>query len=120
MEEILKIFGTDTAVAIAWICTVGSFLYALVQKSNVTKITQKFDKLSLNYNDIKVENSTIQQKFESLEISYRALQVQNTFLEQKIVEIENNDIHDNHQEVHQNGQNNFNQGVIKGDFVYNK
>ncbi|WP_236797255.1 hypothetical protein [Aliivibrio fischeri] len=86
----------------------------------MTKITQKFDNLSINHNDLKVENSTLQQKFESLEVSYNTLQVQNTSLEQKIVEIEKNDIHDNYQEVHQNGQNNFNQGVIKGDFVYNK
>lgn len=116
----MEIFATPLFVAIAWICTVVSCVYAFVQKSNVTKITQKFDNLSINHKELKVENSTLQQKFESLEVSYNALQVQNTTLEQKIVEIEKNDIHDNYQEVHQNGQTNFNQGVIKGDFVYNK
>lgn len=99
MQEILGIFGSPPFVAIAWICTVVSCIYAFVQKNNVIKITQKFDNLSINHNDLKVENTT---------------------LEQKIVEIEKNDIHDNYQEVHQNGQTNFNQGVIKGDFVYNK
>ncbi|MEZ8358809.1 hypothetical protein AB6C40_00795 [Vibrio splendidus] len=95
----MDIFATPLFVAIAWICTVVSCVYAFVQKSNVTKITQKFDNLSINHKELKVENTT---------------------LEQKIVEIEKNDIHDNYQEVHQNGQTNFNQGVIKGDFVYNK
>lgn len=92
MQEIWGIFGSPPFVAIAWICTVVSCIYAFVQKSNVTKIKLKFE----------------------------SLQVQNMSLEQKIVEIEKNDIHDNYQEVHQNGENNFNQGVIKGDFVYNK
>ncbi|MEZ8141817.1 hypothetical protein [Enterovibrio sp. FF113] len=116
----MEIFATPLFVAIAWICTVVGCLYAFAQKNNVTKITQKFDKLNISHNKLKVENNTLQQKFESLEISYNSLQVQNTSLEQKIVEIEKNDIHDNYQEVHQNGQTNFNQGVIKGDFVYNK
>lgn len=99
MQDIFKIFGTDLAVAISWICTVVSCIYAFVQKSNAIKITNKF---------------------ESLEVLYNTLQIQNTSLEQKIIEIEKNDIHDNYQEVHQNGENNFNQGVIKGDFIYNK
>ncbi len=119
-SEILKFFSSDIGVAIAWLCTVASFIYAIAQKNNVTKITQKFENLSVNNNKLNVENSVLQQKFEALELSYNALQVQNTSLEQKIVEIEKNDIHDNYQEVHQNGQTNFNQGVIKGDFVYNK
>ena len=120
MQEIWEVFGTPLFVAIAWVCTVVSCVYAFVQKSNVTKITQKFDNLIITHNDLEVKNNTLQQKFESLEVSYSALQVLNTSLEQKIIEIENNDIHDNYQEVHQNGQNNFNQGVIKGDFNYNK
>ncbi|MBQ5158826.1 hypothetical protein FDK30_24990 [Citrobacter freundii] len=53
-----------------------------------------------------------------LEISNNDLKIQNTILQQKIINIEKNDIHDNYQEVHQHGQNNFNQGVIKGDFIY--
>ena len=113
MEEFLHIFTKPTFVTIAWFCTVISCIYAFIQKSNLTKITQKFDIL-------RVENNNLQQKFESLEISHNALQIQNTNLEQKIVKIEKNDIHDNYQEVHQNGQNNFNQGVIKGDFNYTK
>ncbi|MDE1234178.1 hypothetical protein [Vibrio aestuarianus] len=116
----MEIFATPLFVAIAWICTVVSCVYAFVQKSNVTKITQKFDDLNFTNNDLKIQNSTLQQKFESLEVSYSALQIQNTSLEQKIIDIEKNDIHDNYQEVNQNGQTNFNQGVIKGDFVYNK
>ena len=120
MEEFLKVFEGEYFVAISWICTVVSCVYAFVQKSNVTKITQKFDNLNIKHNDLEFQNNTLQQKFESLEVSYSALQVQNTSLEQKIIEIEKNDIHDNYQEVHQNGQNNFNQGVIKGDFNYNK
>lgn len=120
MQEFWEIYKSDPAVAIAWFCTVVSCVYAFVQKSNVTKITQKFDNLNITHNDLKVQNNNLQQKFESLEVSYSAILVQNTSLEQKIVEIEKNDIHDNYQEVHQNGQNNFNQGVIKGDFIYIK
>ncbi|MCF9079100.1 hypothetical protein J7937_17190 [Vibrio parahaemolyticus] len=120
MEEFWRLFSSPVFVAIAWVCTVVSCIYAFIQKSNVAKITQKFDDLNISHNALKVENSTLQQKFESLEVSYNTLQVKNTSLEQKIVEIEKNDIRDNYQEVHQNGQNNFNQGVIKGDFIYNK
>ena len=116
----MKVFESTTFVAIAWVCTVVSCVYAFVQKSNLSKIAQRFDDLNITYNDLKVHNNTLQQKFESLEVSYSALQIQNTTLEQKIIDIEKNDIHDNYQEVHQNGQTNFNQGVIKGDFVYNK
>ncbi|BET96575.1 hypothetical protein Xvie_03772 [Xenorhabdus vietnamensis] len=99
MQEFWEIFGSAPFVAIAWVCTVVSCIYAFVQKSNVTKIKQKFNDLNITHNELKI---------------------QNTNLEQKIIEIEKNDFHDNYQEVHQHGQNNFNQGVIKGDFIYNK
>lgn len=72
----------------------------------MSKIKQEFNVLS-------IQNNTLQQKNESLKISNNELKIQNTSLEQ-------NDIHDNYQEVQQHGQNNFNQGVIKGNFIYNK
>lgn len=95
MEEFLKFFGSSPAVAIAWICTVVSCIYAFVQKNNATKIEQKFNSLNITYENLKIQNSS---------------------LEQKIIAIENNNIHDNYQEVHQSGKTNINQGVIKGDF----
>ncbi len=97
MEEFLNIFSNPLAVAIAWFCTVVSCIYAFLQKSNVTKIKQKFNDLNIKYNDLNIKNIS---------------------LEQKITEIENNDIHDNYQEVNQNGNTNINQGVIKGDFNF--
>lgn len=120
MQQFLGIFGSEPFVAIAWICTVVSCVYAFVQKSNMTKIQQNFNELSITHNALKVQNTTLQQEYESLEISNNELKIQNTNLEQKITNIEKNDIHDNYQEVHQHGQQNFNQGVIKGDFIYNK
>jgi hypothetical protein len=120
MQEFFKIFGSDPAVALAWVCTVFSCVYAVVQKNNTTKVKLKFDTLNITHSELMFQNISLQQKFGDLEISYSELKIQNTFLEQKIIGIENNDIHDNYQEVHQNGQNNFNQGVIKGDFNYNK
>ncbi|PNW67787.1 hypothetical protein [Aeromonas veronii] len=93
MEEFLNIFSSPLAVAIAWICTVFSCFYALLQKSNATKIRQNFNDLNIKYNDLNIKNLS---------------------LEQKITEIENNDIHDNYQEVNQSGNTNINQGVIKG------
>lgn len=97
MEEFLNIFSSPLAVAIAWICTVFSCFYALLQKSNATKIRQKLNDLNIKYNDLNIKNLS---------------------LEQKITEIENNDIHDNYQEVNQSGNTNINQGVIKGDFNF--
>ena len=120
MQDFWEIFGSAPFVAITWICTVVSCIYAFVQKSNVTRIKQKFNDLNITHNDLKVQNNNFKQKNESLEISNNELKIQNTNLEQKIIKIEQNDIHDNYQEVHQHGQNNFNQGVIKGDFIYNK
>ncbi|WP_109407374.1 hypothetical protein [Proteus genomosp. 4] len=113
MQGFWEIFGSAPFVAIAWICTVASCIYAFVQKNNVSNIKQKF-------NDLIIQNNTLQQKNESLEISNSELKIQNTTLEQKIITTEQNDVHDNYQKVHQHGQNNFNQGVIKGDFIYNK
>lgn len=113
MQEFLNIFGSAPFVAIAWLCTVVSCIYAFFQKSNVTKIKHKFNVLNITYNNIL-------QKNESLAISNKELSIQNTNLEQKIIEIEKNNIHDNNQEVHQHGHTNFNQGVIKGDFIYKK
>ena len=120
MQEFWKLFGSEPFVAIAWICTVASCIYAFVQKSNVTKIEQKFRALHITHSDLKFQNNTLKQKVETLEISNNELNVQNTILQQKIINTEKNDIHDNYQEVHQHGKNNFNQGVIKGDFIYNK
>ncbi|MFQ1758931.1 hypothetical protein ACK37B_08455 [Aeromonas veronii] len=97
MEEFLNIFSSPLSVAIAWICTVFSCFYALLQKSNATKIRQNFNDLNIKYNDLNIKNLS---------------------LEQKITEIENNDIHDNYQEVNQSGNTNINQGVIKGDFNF--
>lgn len=59
MDEILSIFASDLAVAIAWLCTVGSTLYALILKrensrlklsvSNTTKtVDQSSDNSSRN------------------------------------------------------------------------
>jgi hypothetical protein len=120
MKEFWDIFGSPPFVAIAWVCTVASCIYAFVQQSNVTKIKQKFNALNITHNELEVKNNTLQQKNESLEISNNDLKIKNINLEQKIIEIEKNDIHHNNQEVHQHGQNNFNQGVIKGDFNYTK
>ena len=120
MQEFWEIFGSAPFVAIAWVCTVVSCIYAFVQKNNVTKIKHKFNDLNITHNDLKVQNNTLQQNNASLEISNNELKIQNTSLEQKIIKFEQNDIHDNYQEVHQHGKNNFNQGVIKGDFIYNK
>ncbi|HGH5996675.1 TPA: hypothetical protein ACJI8Q_001779 [Morganella morganii] len=120
MQELLKIFGSPPFVAIAWLCTVASCIYAFFQKANVTKIKQKFDNLEITYNDLKIQNSTLQQNYESLQFTNNELKIKNNNLEQKIITIEKSDIQDNSQEVHQHGQNNFNQGVIKGDFVYKK
>ncbi|EHR8951976.1 hypothetical protein AB4P62_14830 [Escherichia coli] len=120
MQEFWGIFGSAPFVAIAWICTVISCIYAFIQKSNVTKIKQQFNDLNITYNGLKVQNNAIKQKNEYLEITNNELKIQISSLEQKIIQIEQNDIHDNYQEVHQYGQHNFNQGVIKGDFIYNK
>ncbi|MCT4702091.1 hypothetical protein MUA02_10495 [Enterobacteriaceae bacterium H20N1] len=120
MQEFWEIFGSAHFVAIAWACTVVSCIYAFVQKNNVTNIKHKFNDLNITHNDLKVQNNTLQQNNASLEISNNELKIQNTSLEQKIIKFEQNDIHDNYQEVHQHGKNNFNQGVIKGDFIYNK
>ncbi|MEG2473423.1 hypothetical protein [Acinetobacter sp.] len=98
MTEFLDFFSSGPAVAIAWFCTVMSFIYALLQKNMVNKISNKNISLTTNYEKLKVDYHN---------------------LEQKIINIESNDIHDNYQEVNQNGKTNINQGVIKGNFNYN-
>ncbi len=120
MQGFWEIFGSAPFVAIAWFCTVISCIYAFIQRNNVSNIKQEFNELNVVHNALKIKNNTLQQKNESLEISNNELKIQNTTLEQKIITTEQNDIHDNYQEVHQHGQNNFNQGVIKGDFIFNK
>ncbi|MFT5296628.1 MAG: hypothetical protein ACI9YH_002648 [Colwellia sp.] len=120
MDGALKIFSSDIAVAIAWLCTVASCVYALIQKSNVTNITHRFDSLTTTHNNLKIQNNSLVQKYQSLELSSNELTIQNTNLEQKITEIENNDIHDNYQDVHQSGETNVNLGVLKGDFNFSK
>ena len=97
MEEVLKFFGSSPAVAIAWICTVVSCIYAFVQKNNATKIEQKFNSLNITYENLKIQNSC---------------------LEQKITNIEKNNIYENYREVNQSGKTNISQGVIKGDFHF--
>ncbi|UNH41543.1 hypothetical protein MNY66_10840 [Moellerella wisconsensis] len=120
MQGFWEIFGSAPFIAIAWLCTVISCIYAFIQKNNVSNIKQKFNDLNVIHNTVMIQNSTLQQKNVALEVSNNELKIQNTNLEQKIIKIEQNDIHDNYQEVHQHGQSNFNQGVIKGDFIYNK
>lgn len=97
MEEFYKIFSSPPAVAIAWICTVVSCIYAFIQKNKVVKIEQKYNSLSITHENLKIQNN---------------------LLEQKIIDIENNNIHDNYQKVNQKGKTNINQGVIKGDFHF--
>lgn len=97
MEEFYKIFSSPPAVAIAWICTVASCIYACIQKSKEVKIKQKYNSLNITHENLKIQNSS---------------------LEQKITDIENNNIHDNYQKVNQKGKTNINQGVVKGDFNF--
>lgn len=99
MDMFLKFFSSDAATAVAWFCSVAGFVYALVQRRKVSQLNLKCEKL---------HESNI------------ALTIKNTRLEQNINSSENSNIHDNYQDVQQNGENNFNQGVIKGDFNYNK
>ena len=97
MEEFYKIFSSPLAVAIAWICTVVSCIYAFIQKNKAVQIEQKYNSLNITHENLKIQNSS---------------------LEQKIIDIENNNIHDNYQKVNQKGKTNINQGVIKGDFHF--
>jgi len=60
MEDVLKFFGSDVGVGIAWCCTVGSALYAFLLKKEITTL-----KLTINNKTVKsaavdksIDNST--------------------------------------------------------------
>ena len=91
MDEYLIWFSSPLGVAIAWVCTVVGFVYALVQQSAKNKIKIKCKKLEHH----------------------------NYKLEQKIISIQNNNIHGNKQEIKQNGNTNINTGVLHGDLTLN-
>jgi hypothetical protein len=122
MTEFLNVFGSPIAVAIAWICTVGSTFYAFSQRSQATAIKVKYESLDASNNELQIQTTKIKLECESLNTSNNELKIRNenltvtnTTLEQKIIKSENNDIHDNYQEVNQTGKTNINQGVVKGD-----
>jgi hypothetical protein len=55
MDEVLQLFTSDLAVAIAWLCTVGSTLYSLILKREnsrlkltISNTTQTLDQSSEN------------------------------------------------------------------------
>lgn len=92
MTAFLVWFSSPLGVAIAWICTVVGFIYALVQQSAKNKFKIKCDKLETN----------------------------NYELKQKIISIQNNSTHGNQQDVQQEGKTNINTGVLNGDFNLNQ
>jgi regulator of replication initiation timing len=97
----LSFFSSAEGIAIAWICTVVAFIYALFQKNQVSKTKQILNSVNISYSELKVENEN--------------LRIENNNL---IQTIESNDIHDNYQDVKQIGKNNVNQGVVKGDVTF--
>ncbi|MDX4028572.1 hypothetical protein [Aliarcobacter skirrowii] len=94
----MDFFSSGVGVAIAWICTVCGFIFAIFQRNQVYKTKQILNSINTSYNELKVENEN--------------LKIENNSLIQKI---ESNDIHDNYQNVRQFGKNNVNQSVVKGD-----
>jgi len=101
MTEFINFLSSPNGAAIAWVFTVIGGLYGLVKKKQATEIKIKFKTLNASNNELQIRNEN--------------LTVTNATLEQKIIQVENNDIHDNYQEVTQTGEKNVNQGVVKGD-----
>lgn len=97
----LGFFSSPIGVAIAWVCTVAGFAFALFQTSKIVKLKQEINSLNFSHNKLKVENNE--------------LKVENTNLEQKFISSESNEMRDNFQGVKQAGKNNINQGVVNGD-----
>lgn len=98
MDAYLEFFGKPLAVAIAWVCTVVSCVYAFFQKKSRLKIKHNYEKLDISYKELEIKNFT---------------------LEQEIIEIKKTQIRDNQQKVIQNGGTNINQGILNGDFNFN-
>jgi hypothetical protein len=92
MSEFLEWFSSPLGVAIAWVCTVVGFVYALVQRDSKNKL--------------KVECET--------------LETNNFELKQQITNIQNNSTHGNQQDVKQDGTTNINAGVMHGDVNLNQ
>ncbi|NOI23455.1 hypothetical protein [Vibrio mediterranei] len=92
MNEFLAWFSSPFGVAIAWVCTVVGFIYALAQQNEKNKFKIKCEKL----------------------------ETKNYKLEQKIISIQNNSTHGNQQDVKQEGNTNINTGVLNGDFNLNQ
>lgn len=122
MIEFINFFSSPNGAAIAWVFTVIGGFYGFVQKKQATEIKVKYETLDASNNELKIQTTKIKLECESLNASNNELQIRNenltvtnSTLEQKIIQVENNDIHDNYQEVTQTGEKNVNQGVVKGD-----
>lgn len=92
MNEFLAWFSSPLGVAIAWVCTVVGFVYALLQRDEKNKL--------------KIETETLEAK--------------NYELKQQITTITNNSTHGNQQDVKQKGTTNINAGVMHGDVNLNQ
>lgn len=92
MTAFLAWFSSPLGVAIAWVCTIVGFIYALVQQSAKNRFKFKCEKL----------------------------ETKNYELEQKIISIQNNSTYGNQQDVKQEGKTNISTGVLNGDFNLNQ
>lgn len=51
----MDLFSSPLAIAISWLCTVLSCIYAFMQKSESTKIKSELNSLQLSYDNLKLE-----------------------------------------------------------------
>lgn len=53
--EFLDFFNSPLAIAISWLCTVSSCIYAFIQKSESTKLQNELSNIQLSYNNLKLK-----------------------------------------------------------------
>jgi len=119
METVISFFSTPLGIALSSIVTISSFIYALLQKSKVIKMSSEINTKNNNVTTLKKQNIEFNQKLISMSESNNELKLINSQLTATVNNLENGDLNHNKQSVSQTGKNNISNGNIDGDVTLN-
>ncbi len=112
MDAVIGFFSTPQGVAVSSLFTIGSFIFAVFQKSKVIKLSSEVEEKDLTIEKLEIKNTKINKKLSIVSKT-------NSDLVIKVNNLQNGDLTNRENPVSQAGKNNINNGDISGDVTLN-
>ncbi len=119
METVISFFSTPQGVAVSSLVTIGSFIFALFQRSRVIKLSSEIITKNGTIENLNVQNTEVNQQLILMSESNNELKIINSKLTTSVNNLENGDLNQSKKFVNQTGKNNISNGDIDGDVTLN-